>query len=72
MPVKTLEGLFELTQRPSRSLNLALCIASELHRYKDTVSFAGLGAEVPGHRHQQLTETLIVHLLKKAPYYVDH
>ena len=35
----------------------------ELQRYKDTVRCVALGAEVPGHR-QQLTQTLIVHLLK--------
>ena len=36
----------------------------ELQRYKDTVRCAALGAEVPGHRQQQLTQTLIVRLLK--------
>ena len=30
----------------------------------DTVRCAVLGADVPGHRQQQLTQTLIVHLLK--------
>ena len=29
-----------------------------------TVRWAALGAEVPGYRQQQLTQTLIVHLLK--------
>ena len=43
---------------PSRALLL------ELHRYKDTVRCAALGAEVPGHRQQQLTQTWIVRLLK--------
>ena len=36
----------------------------ELQRYKDTVRSAALGAEVPGHRQQQLTQTVIVRLLK--------
>ena len=36
----------------------------ELQRYKDTVRCASLGTEVPGHRHKQLTQTLIVSLLK--------
>ena len=36
----------------------------ELQRYKDTIRCAALGAEVPGHRQQQLTQTLIVRLLK--------
>ena len=33
-------------------------------RNKDTVRCAALGAQVPGHRQQQLTQTLIVRLLK--------
>ena len=36
----------------------------ELQRYKDTVRCAALGAEVQGIRQQQLTQTLIVRLLK--------
>ena len=36
----------------------------ELQRNKDTVRCATLGPEVPGHRQEQLTETLIVRLLK--------
>ena len=36
----------------------------ELQRYKDTVRCAALGAEVLGHRQEQLTQTLIVRLLK--------
>ena len=36
----------------------------QLQRYKDTIKCAALGAEVPGHRQQQLTHTLIVRLLK--------
>ena len=36
----------------------------ELQRYKDTVRCGALGAEVPGHRQQQLMQTLIVCLVK--------
>ena len=36
----------------------------ELQRYKDAVRCTALGAEVPGHCQQQLTQTLIVRLLK--------
>ena len=43
---------------PSRAL------LPELQRYKDTVRCGELGAEVPGHRQQQLTQTLNVRLLK--------
>ena len=32
----------------------------ELQRIKGTVRCVALGAEVPGHRHRQLTQTLIV------------
>ena len=60
----TLEGLFELTQRPTRALNLNAYVASELQRNKDTVRCGALGEEVPGHRTEQLTQTFIVRLLK--------
>merc|ERR1712073_77905 len=63
-PSQTLEGLFELTQRPSRALDSPRALLPELQRYKDTVRCAALGAEVPGHCQQQLTQTLIVRLLK--------
>ena len=63
-PSRTLEGLFELTRRPSRALDSPRALLPELQRYKDTVRCAALGAEVPGHRQQQLTQTLIVRLLK--------
>ena len=36
----------------------------ELQRYKDTARCAALGAEVLGHRQQQLMQTLILGLLK--------
>ena len=47
-PSRTLEGLFELTRRPSRALNLPRALLPELQRYKDTVSCVALGPEVPG------------------------
>ena len=63
-PSWTLEGLFELTRRPSRALDSPRALLPELQRYKDTVRCAALGVEVPGHRQQQLTKTLIVRLLQ--------
>ena len=39
-------------------------VASELQRYKDTVRYGSLGTEVQGHHKEQLTQTLIVFLLK--------
>ena len=48
----------------SRTLDSPRALLPELQRYKDTVGCAALGAEVPGHRHPQLTQTLIVRLLK--------
>ena len=53
-----------LTWRPSRALDSPRALLPELQRYKDTVRCAELGTEVPGHRQQQLTQTLIVRLLK--------
>ena len=46
------------------ALNSPRALRPELQRYKDTVRCVALGAEVPGHRQQQLTQTLIVRLLK--------
>ena len=43
---------------PSRAL------LPELQRIKDTVRCAALGAKVPGHRQEQLPQTLIARLLK--------
>ena len=61
-PSRTLEGLFELTWCPSQALASPRALLPELQRYKDTIRCGALGAEVPGHR--QLTQTLIVRLLK--------
>ena len=63
-PSWTLEGLFELTRRPSRALDSPRALLPELQRNKDTVRCAALGAEVQGHHQEQLTQTLIVRLLK--------
>ena len=56
---RTHEGLFELTQRPSRALDSPRSLLPELQRYKDTVKCATLGAEVPGHHQKQLTQTIV-------------
>ena len=49
-----LNGLFELTQCPSRPLDLTGALLPELQRYKDTVKCGALGVEVPGHRLKRL------------------
>ena len=49
---------------PSWTLDSPRALLPELQRYKDTVRCGVLGAEVPGHRQQQLTQTLIVRLFK--------
>ena len=41
-----MEGLFELTQLPSRALDSPRVLIPELQRNKDTVRCAALGAEV--------------------------
>ena len=41
---RTLEGLFELTRRPSLALDSPRALLPELQRYKDTVRCATLGA----------------------------
>ena len=64
----TLEGLFELTRHPSRALDSPRVLLPGLQRYKDTVMCAALGAEVPGRRQKQPTQTLIVRLLKTHFY----
>ena len=61
---RTLEGLFELTRRPSRAFISPRALLPDPQRYKDTIRYAALGAEVQGHCQQQLTQTLIVCLLK--------
>ena len=57
-----IEGLFELTRTLlGPSTRLVRCFRN----YRDTRTPSGcaaLGAEVPGHRQQQLTQTLIVRL----------
>ena len=61
-----LKGFFELTRCPSRAFNLALCIASgtkEVQRQH--------GVQVPGHRHEQPIQPLIVYRLKIALVVID-
>ena len=62
----TLEGLFELVQRPLRTLDLPCALLQELQRICKSYTFmyARLGAEGPGQRLLQLTQTLNVCLLK--------
>ena len=60
--LRPLKGFFELTQCPSRALDSLLL---ELHRNKNTVRCAAPGAEVQGDHQKQLTQTLIVRLLKR-------
>ena len=60
----TLEGLFELTGLPSRALDTPCALLPVLQRYKDAARCGTLGAELPGHHQQQLTQTSNVRLLK--------
>ena len=46
-PSRTIEGLFELTRRPSRALHSPCALLPELQR---SVRCGTVGAEVPGHR----------------------
>ena len=41
-PSQTLEGLFELTRRPSRALDSPCALLPELQRYKDIVRTSGV------------------------------
>ena len=70
-PSRTLEGLFELTRRPSLALDSPRALLPEIQRYKDTDRCAALGAKVPGRRQQQVTQTLIMRLLKTHFFYTD-
>ena len=63
-PSQTLEGIFEMTRRPSMAFDWPPALLPELQRYNDTVRCDALVAEGPRHRHKQLTQTLIVHLMK--------
>ena len=55
---------FSVSWHPLSTLDLPRALLPELQRSKDTGRCGALGAEVPGHRRQQLTQTLIVRLLK--------
>ena len=63
-PSRTLEGLFELIWQTSRAFDWPGVLLLELQGNKDTVRCALLDAEVPGRCQKQLTQTLIVLLLK--------
>ena len=49
-------------KKQSMTLYLDAYVASELQRNKDTVRYGMLGAEVSGHRKEQLRQTLMVRL----------
>ena len=70
-PSRTLEEFFQLTQCPSRSLNSPRALLLEQQRYMAAVRCAALATEVPGHRQQQLTQTLIVRSLKTRFFKTD-
>ena len=55
---------YSLPFLPATPSSLSQTLLPELQRYKDTVRCAALSTEVPGHRQKQLTQTLIVRLLK--------
>ena len=48
-PSYSLEGLFELTRRPSQGLDWPCALLLELQRNKANIGCVALGAEVPGH-----------------------
>ena len=62
-PSRTLEGLFELTRRPSRALNLASCVASgttEIQGHRQVCRARRGGPRTP----PTTTDANIVRLLK--------
>ena len=63
-PSVSLEWLFELTRRLTRALHSPHVLLPELQRNKDTIKCAAQGLEVPEQSQKQLTQALIVHLLK--------
>ena len=62
-PIRTLEGLFELTWRPSRALDSPCALLQELKRYNDSVRCAVLGTKIPGHCQEQLIQTSVENAL---------
>ena len=61
---RTLEGLLEQTQCPSRAYDLPCVLLPILQRSKDTLRCVALCAKAPGHCQEQLTHTLTVRLFK--------
>ena len=59
-PLKDFLSWHGALQGPSTCL--VRCFRNYRETYKNTVRCTVLGAEVPGHRHEQLAQTLIVHL----------
>ena len=70
-PSQTLEGLFELTRRPSRAPDSPRALLPELQRCKDTVSCDALGEDVPGHRQEQLTQTVDCTFVENSLLHTD-
>ena len=68
---RTLEGLFELTQRPSRALDSPRALLPELQRYKDTVRCVVLRCGGP----KTLSTTTVANLdcafVENALFYID-
>ena len=56
---QTLKGPSEQTPRPSRALDSPHALLPELQTNKNTLRCAALGEKVPGHRQEQLSQTLI-------------
>ena len=63
-PSWTLEGLFELTRRPSQALDSPSALLAELQRYKTPSSVPRYARRSQDAGKNKLIQTLIVHLLK--------
>ena len=70
-PSQTLEGLFELAQRPSRALDSPRVLLLELQRVKDTIKCAAVGAEVPGDTKKTAVANLDFAFVENALSYTD-
>ena len=62
-PFQTIEGLFELTRRPSRALDSPHALLLEQQRYEDTARYGSHGRGGPRtHCQKQFTQASIVRL----------
>ena len=59
---------FELTQRPSWPSALSRALLPEIQRNKDPIRFVVQGTEVPGLRQKQVTQTLMMCLIKQLHF----